>query len=166
MDVKELKSYSNYNLYANGLIADLLKSIPIELLEKEIENSFPSIIKTLCHNWDAEYVWMTRLNKQPFTTFPSENFEGNAYEIIEEMLKTSTAFNEYVQNQNGETLSIKLPIKTSKGFEFEQSRYQMIHHCINHSTQHRGQLITMCRQVGIREFKPLDYIWYLRNLNQ
>ena len=54
MEGKELKTYSNYNQHANSLIAELLISQSKEILEQQTASSFPSIIKTVAHIWDAE----------------------------------------------------------------------------------------------------------------
>ena len=35
-------------------------------------------------------------------------------------------------------------------------------HCMNHSTFHRGNLITMMRNMGMLEFPATDFIDYLR----
>jgi uncharacterized damage-inducible protein DinB len=39
-------------------------------------------------------------------------------------------------------------------------------HCFNHSTQHRGQLITMMRTLGLDRIPATDLIVYQRSLRQ
>jgi len=39
----------------------------------------------------------------------------------------------------------------------------MVHHCMNHSTYHRGQLITLARQLGMKEGVPsTDLLYFSR----
>ena len=52
-----------------------------------------------------------------------------------------------------------------RGNAHRQSAWQMIMHCCNHSTQHRGQLITQMRQLGLEEIPATDLVrfWRLRD---
>jgi uncharacterized damage-inducible protein DinB len=52
-------------------------------------------------------------------------------------------------------------IHSAKG-EFNQKASDMIHHCMNHQTFHRGQIITMARQLGLTEFPRTDFIIFKR----
>jgi len=162
MESKELKSYASYNLWANRILVNALRGLSIAQLEQEITSSFPSIIQTAAHNWGAEFLWLKRLEGLSPTSFPAKDFQGSSHEMLDELLATSIAFDNFVQAQDENSLSQVIQISTTKGEIFEQSRYQMIHHCINHSSYHRGQITTMCRQIGITDFKSMDYIWYLR----
>jgi DinB family len=43
-----------------------------------------------------------------------------------------------------------------------QSRYEFILHMINHNTYHRGQIVTMCRRLGVLDNVPaMDYEAFL-----
>ena len=57
-----------------------------------------------------------------------------------------------------------LTYKNSKGIQFS-SYSETILHCINHSTYHRGQIITMLRQLGQNNLLSTDYITYCRGIN-
>lgn len=63
-----------------------------------------------------------------------------------------------------EEFDLAMPIgyKTSKGDGFENTVLDIFFHIINHSTYHRGQIATNCKENGI---EPLlsDYIFYKRN---
>lgn len=50
-----------------------------------------------------------------------------------------------------------------KGNEYKQTFAQIIMHCMNHSTYHRGQIITCMHQLKITEIPQTDFIYYLRN---
>jgi uncharacterized damage-inducible protein DinB len=48
-----------------------------------------------------------------------------------------------------------------------QSRYEYILHVVNHSSYHRGQVVTLCRALGVtREIPVTDYdayLWWIEN---
>lgn len=162
MDIQEIKRYAKYNLWANERLISCLQKLSNEQLDQEIVNSFPSIIKTITHNWLAEYLWLERWKGTSLKEFPYSDYSGSHQERFAEILKTSQAVYDYVQGLEETALAEIITISTLAGNEYRHSRYQMIHHCLNHSTYHRGQITMMCKQLGMNELGPFDYIWYLR----
>ena len=69
----------------------------------------------------------------------------------------------YVKKLSGTDLEkvVKLDAPWAKG---ELARYEFIQHMINHSTYHRGQLVTMGRVLGITDAPGTDYNFF--NLKQ
>ena len=63
--LKDLINYVKYNLWANQKICDFLKTLSDEEVNKEIMSSFSSLQKTLIHVWDAQVIWLTRLQSEP-----------------------------------------------------------------------------------------------------
>lgn len=165
MEAQELKSYVNYNLWANKRVVQLLRSCTTEQLEQTVVNSFPSIIETAAHIWDAEYLWLKRLEGYSEKDFPSKHFKGTSLDILDKLITISQDMVNYVQDKSEAYLFSKQEFNTTKGIHYSFPYYQMIHHCMNHSSYHRGQLITLCRQIGITEFESVDYITYLRLLS-
>lgn len=93
---------------------------------------------------------------------PSHNFTGTFEEATKGLLSTSQGFIDYLQHQSEEGLSEKIQITNTLGENNMHSPQEMIHHCMNHSTYHRGQLTTMARQLGVRNIPATDMIAYLR----
>lgn len=52
--------------------------------------------------------------------------------------------------------------KTLDGKEFKNTVEEVVTHCMNHGTYHRGQLITMLRQAGHTKVGSTDYIRFAR----
>lgn len=162
MEINELKRYAQYNEWANYRIGNILKQLKSEDYDREIISSFPSISKTIWHIWIAEYLWLERVQGRSPSAVPENNFEGRSSELLNKMLLTTKELNLFTERINASSVFEQIEIKNTAGLSFKHSRYQMIHHVINHSSFHRGQIIMMCRQLGIKEFEPLDYIWFLR----
>src|SRR4029079_18390331 len=71
VNMKEiLINYTNYNLWANTTLTDVLKSIDSSLLDRELKSSFPSLRKTMHHIWGGQVVWLQRLSGESLTSFP------------------------------------------------------------------------------------------------
>ena len=56
-----LFDYTQYNVWANALLIDLLKNLNDEQLDQDLGGSFDTVRKTLYHIWGAESIWMQRL---------------------------------------------------------------------------------------------------------
>ncbi len=55
--------------------------------------------------------------------------------------------------------------ENSKGEQFKQPIFQMLLHVFNHGTYHRGQLVTMLRQLGVENIPATDFIVWSREKN-
>lgn len=157
-----LKDYAEFNLWANTQTVNWLKIKPLDLMEREMPSSFPSIRDTLLHIWGAEEIWLERLRLVPPTTFLSQRFTGTVEDVFEGILKNSEAFVAYVQDLPDADFQEVCSFKLLNGTEDSRSRAKMIHHCMNHSTYHRGQIVTMARNFGLTDPPSTDYMKYVR----
>ncbi len=158
-----LLTYVRYNLWANECLIAYLRTLPDTQLNQEIVSSFPSIRKTMLHNWDAEVLWQFRLQGISLPTFPSANFHGDTAELFQNILDTSAKFIVILEAEKAAYLNEKIAYSTiSYGVATKkQKRLDMIHHCLNHSTYHRGQVTMMLRQLGYTNPPHLDFMLYL-----
>ena len=164
---KQIVDYVRYNLWVNTRLVTLFQNSEDSLISKEIVSSFPSIRATLIHLWDVEVLWMMRLQGTSPKEFPSKNFTGSNAEVYINLLAASKAFLDFVETQPAKFFnqSIIFTLLSATG-EFKHEAADMIHHCMNHQTFHRGQLITMARQVGITAFPRTDFIVFKREMSQ
>jgi len=149
----EIVELVKYNLWANKRLVDWLKMNDDELVLKKCYSSFSTILKTVNHILDGQLLYYSALLKTEYVKF--ENSLVN--ESYDELIKQSTAFVEYVENQN--TLKSKRLFKYGD-LEGEFPQYELIQHCVNHSTYHRGQIITMGHQLEFTKAPSTDMLFY------
>ncbi len=154
-----LSQYTSYNLWANKRIAGLLLPLDTAILDKEVKSSFTSLRKTVMHIWDAELAWLNRLRGVAFKWPPTAVFSSPA---INDFLKTSEAFDTYVKGKDEAYFAAATSYKDSKGNDYTTVNSGIVMHCMNHSTFHRGQIVTMLRETGITQLVSTDLITYLR----
>jgi uncharacterized damage-inducible protein DinB len=154
-----------YNLWANDRICAWIKKAETKV-DDELTSSFPTIRKTLYHLWDAQFIWLTRLNGESPNTWPSHSFKGNLDEAIEGVKKNSSEFIAFIENLKPEDYQRRVEFKALDGTSFFNTVEDIIIHVMNHSTYHRGQLITMLRMVGFTAVESTDFIRYLRVLEK
>lgn len=156
-----LLSYAQYNLWANNRVSDFLKSLPDEQWDKEIVSSFSSLRKTLFHSYGAQAVWILRLQGNSLSSFPKAD-SLNETQLIDGLLDTSKKLIEFVEGSSDSFLQSTIKYKNLAGDEFSNSVADIIQHVINHSTFHRGQIITLLRQLGHTKLFATDYIAFCR----
>ena len=157
-----LRNYTKYNIWANERICEVLGKLDPALLDKELTSSLKTLRKTIYHIWDAETIWHKRLNGKSLSGWPSESFKGDFAEFQTQFLGVSGNFFMYVLNKDKTQLKQELTYKNMEGKKFTHKITNIILHCINHSTFHRGQIITMLRNLGVTELPSTDYIAFLR----
>lgn len=161
VDAREIQGrYAAYNLWANGQLADWLAAAPADAWTIEIESSFNSLQKTALHIWSAEYLWLQVLLDEPYDDNPTKNFHGEPNELVAGWLQASARFAEYVASLSEEAIA---GTRGSGSDRPPLSVSDIIQHCMNHSTYHRGQLITMGRQAGLPSPPQTDFIHYVRS---
>lgn len=149
----------SYNVWANKRIAQLLNRIDNTLLDKEVLSSFNSLRETVHHIWDAEIIWLSRM-QQKTVNWPPTNVFVNP--TITQFVETSEEFLAFVRSKDEVFLNNSTSYKNSKGETFTTLNSGIIMHCMNHSTFHRGQIVTMLRGLGVTDLLSTDLIGYLR----
>jgi uncharacterized damage-inducible protein DinB len=157
-----LLQFSGYHLWANGLLLAVINELPPEKQQAIVKSSFNSLYKTVLHIWEAESIWWQRLKQQEQVIRPGDNFSGGMKEVGEELMQQSAQWNEWVANCNELALQQAFVYKNSKKEQFEQPFYQVLLHLFNHGTYHRGQLVTLLRQLEVEKIPATDFIVWSR----
>lgn len=153
---KQIEALAAYNVWANKRIVQWLKSNDQKLITQECSSSFSSILKTINHIWDGELFYISALKKQTI----QKAWDGSIEKAYEGLISQSKAFLEYVETQDTNDLeaSRSVTIKTIDGLF---PKYELIQHCMNHSTFHRGQIVTMGHQLGLNKAPSTDMLFYI-----
>lgn len=153
-----MRSYTAYNHWANQQLADWLQAAAEEDLNREIESSFSSLKETVLHIWSAEYLWLQTVKDESAENNPAKHFKGSKDDLLKGWLQASENFSNHVKSMSLADLQAKRPNSRGDGHTVIAD---MIHHCMNHSTYHRGQLITIGRQAGLESPPRTDFIYYV-----
>jgi uncharacterized damage-inducible protein DinB len=155
--------YAAYNLWADERMVTLFRQADPSLLSQEVVSSFPSLRLTLLHLWAVEDIWFERLNGRSPQQFLSTGFTGTDQDIFDGLIAQSVKTLRFIAAQPEAyfTTPLQFNLLTASG-QFTHTPAEMIQHLFNHQTSHRGQLITMGRQLGITDFPRTDYIIWAR----
>lgn len=157
-----LLPFTAYHLWANQQLIATIESLPAGLAEKEVKSSFSSLAKTLLHMWDAESIWWQRMKLQEKTVRPSDEFSGDVKDICQSLLQQNRQWLQWVTQAQEYAFQHEFIYYNSKKEKFKQPVWEVLLHLFNHGTYHRGQIVTMLRQLDVARIPPTDYIVFSR----
>ncbi len=143
-----------YTIWANDQLIQWLHSADETTWEEKRPSSFSSLNETTRHLWNAEYGWLTRLKDKPWESIPQVSTKDD---VLNGWQTTSRALAKY-----GLSLLSNDPNGTRRVGDGEMRIDDIIHHVCNHATYHRGQLITIGRQVGLNNPPRTDYVYFMQ----
>lgn len=158
-----LQQYAAYNLWANQKMIDALNLLSEEQIHQEITSSFSSIYKTVLHLCDGESIWWQRLKLQEHIEVPSHTFTGDFAALQKLLLTQSKQWEDWVNNAGEHQLLHVFRYQHTKAEQLKRQVCQVLLHLFNHNAYHRGQLVTMLRQLGVTKIPATDFNAYLRS---
>ena len=151
-----LQQYAAYNIWANKILFERINKLSEEQINKEIASSFPSVYKTAIHMWLAEEIWWQRLKLAEHIVLQSEKFTGSFADLCTHLAKQSQQWKEWVDAASDNQLNHVFAYVRNK----EQNKmavHDLLLHLFNHATYHRGQLVTLLRQLGEDKIPATDF---------
>ena len=153
---------ADYNIWANNIVHSWFEKITDEQWEQPIVSSFESISATALHIARAETIWLERLNNVSSPVWLPAGFNDVKKETIVIWKKASQNLKSFIENFDETKMQTNLIFKRINGEAIEQPHYQIFSHVFNHSTYHRGQIVTMLRQVGFTGVSSTDMSGFFR----
>jgi uncharacterized damage-inducible protein DinB len=154
---------ADYNVWANNVVCSWIDKINDEQWNIQIESSFNSIYATVLHVAGSEKLWSERLDSMPTTDILFNTFKGSKSALARIWKEVSEGLRSCLENFDENILTENLSYKNTLGKAFTLPYYQLFAHVFNHSTYHRGQLVTMFRQAGFTEISSTDMTTYFAN---
>jgi len=138
----------NYTELADQRMIEIFKLASVEM---------PKAERLFSHILNAQHIWAQRMSgRKPlygvWDIHPKENFEGissDNFRLIRIALKDNA-------------LDKRIVYSNSQGISYENGLDEILFHLFNHSTYHRGQVVTLLKKEG---FAPpvTDYIMLKRD---
>ena len=166
MEISYFEQLADYNIWANDLMHSWFDQISEYQWNQHISSSFNSIGLTAIHTVGAEKIWLERLEKVPTPVWIPNTFVGTKQELIKEWKSASMGLKHFISNFDETRLNEVLHFTRINGDKQSSKFYQIFAHVMNHSTYHRGQIVTMLRQVGFTDVASTDMVGYFRKINE
>jgi uncharacterized damage-inducible protein DinB len=160
MNTSDILLQFEYNRWANARLLDAAAALTNEQFVRDLSSSYSSVRDTLTHIVAAEEVWLMRWKG----ISPDSMLDPTYFQDIRS-LKTKWSEVEmdqwnFLSKISDESLQEMVEYQNFKGEVWEYSLWQMIHQMVSHSTYHRGQVVTMLRQMGAAP-AHLDFLLFI-----
>lgn len=138
----------DYNFYCNKKLIELC-SAREDIPEKSIE--------LFSHLLNSHHIWNSRIlgeikKLDAWQMHDKEDWGDIHYENQRSSFDITSNANDF---------ELRIDFENSEGRLFTNTLQDILFHIINHSTHHRGQIMTDLRQHNIEPL-PLDYVFYKR----
>jgi uncharacterized damage-inducible protein DinB len=143
-----------YNNWVVNKYLDWLTTKSEEQLNQEVPSSFPTILKTLYHIWQTQEYWWSHISEN--NDFDFEKIFNKTDDIFNAIRDSSQKLVDYVTALSEQDLEKNIKVE-SPWFQCDFSKYEYIQHLIIHGTYHRGQIVTIGRNIGITDAPMTDY---------
>ena len=158
MNLSQIKELFEYNSWANEKLMNFVESEGLAYFTRELGGSFPSIRDTFVHILGVEELWLSRwqgengqlLNPHDFPTLDS---------LKDRWHPQQRRLNEYLLGLNDNDLEHIIAYKNIHGIPYSLELWKQMLHFSNHSSYHRGQVVTMVRQLKL-EPPSTDLIYF------
>lgn len=148
-----------YTLWADRQILQVVRQVGPEDLNRDAGVSFGSILGTMAHILGAERLWLSRFAGAGLDRVPSiEDFPTLPAWIVG-WEETAAGLEAFLASLSDEQLAATVTWRNSRGQSFTRPLWQPVLQLINHSTYHRGQVVSLLRQMGYAP-PSTDLIYY------
>ncbi|HWC16538.1 MAG TPA: DinB family protein [Terriglobales bacterium] len=154
-----------YNDWANDRMLGAVATIPPEQLKRNLGNSFGSVHDTLAHIVGAEWIWLERWLRRSPVKLPCGSDFNNLEAITDELREVRSNRNRWLGKVSADVLAENVSYCNLRGQSCAYPLWQQLTHVVNHSTYHRGQVVTLLRQLGQKGFST-DFLLFYDERNE
>jgi uncharacterized damage-inducible protein DinB len=148
---KLLLAHTGYSAWAMRQVHEACSGLTVEQLERRFGASHSSLLGTFRHIHDGERVWLIRLGQGDSERLPVEPAPARSFEsLVQSWPELWEGYRRWLEAVSEADLSHEVSTVLPDGAFFRVPRWQIVLHAINHSSFHRGQIITMLRAVDVR----------------
>jgi uncharacterized damage-inducible protein DinB len=151
-----LLAHTGYSAWATRQLLDACSPLTLDQLDRDLGASHTSILRTFRHIHDGERVWLRRLVEVDDVHLSSDPAPEHSFELLVQYWPEMwRGYGEWIESASDDDLTCEIStVLPSTVFPNEENlhtpRWQLVLHAINHSTFHRGQIVSMLRSLGVQ----------------
>ena len=137
-----------YMLWADRLVLAAVRPVREEDLTRDAGVSFQSILGTLAHMLGSQRMWLSRFLGTSLDRVPSIQDFPDKMTWILGWEETASQIEAFLAALTDEQLATPISWTTTRGEPHTHPLWHPVSHMVNHMTYHRGQVISLLRQMG------------------
>ena len=145
-----LERLLDYTVWANHRAMRSAATLSVAEFKRDLGGSFGGVRGTLTHTLGAEWIWLERWKgvspnrRLDEAEFPDVMAVRERWRVIEDHRAS------WLASLREGALAETIRYTTLDKRSFENPLWQLVQHVANHSTYHRGQVITLMRILGAK----------------
>jgi uncharacterized damage-inducible protein DinB len=160
MTQAEIRHHISYSGWASRKLLDATLTLSEEEQRREVGVSHKSLIVTLEHIFFADRIWFARTVDPRVVRGAFGDFSPGET-LATEWPQIQTRWENWAAALTHQDIVRIVDYKDLKGNEHRTPVWQIALHVVNHATLHRGQAMSLLRQLGVAP-PPTDLIFYYR----
>ena len=148
MTLQEITQLVDFNRWATQCFFNVLSELPAELYRRDMHSSHGGIHGTLAHLIGAERGWLSRWQGKSESGTAAISQMHSLAEIHAFWDSVCAEMSHFLASLDDRKLQEALSTTARTG-SYTISYWQMIQHVVDHSSYHRGQIVTILRQLGV-----------------
>ncbi len=166
MSLTDLTQLIDYHYWARDRLLDAVGGLSTEQFTEEMVSSFPSVRDTLVHAYSSEWAWYSRwVGRSPGAPLSPSGFP-DLPTLRRAWVEHESAVRAFVGDLGEAGSGRVIDYRLFNGQAGSSTLAEMVRHVVNHASYHRGQVVTMLRQLGATPPRSLDLITYYRELQR
>jgi uncharacterized damage-inducible protein DinB len=148
-----------YMLWADRLTLGAVREVRPEDLTRDAGISFGSLLGTMAHMLGSQRMWLSRYSGNPVNrVWTIEDF-SSLPDWIQGWEETASGLEAFLAALTDDQLAAPITWTATTGETHALPLWQPVIHLVNHVTYHRGQVVSLLRQMG---YKPptTDLVYY------
>lgn len=165
MHLNDIRTLYDFNYWAKKRIMEVVGTLSSEQYCKDMGSSHGGIRGTLVHTMGAEEIWLKRWKGETISSFAKEGDFPDLTSLTSRWAIVERDILHFCEALAGdEAIQKRFEYKDLRGNAYSSVLYEAMQHLVNHSTYHRGQVVTMLRQAGAKPVAT-DLIAYYREIH-
>lgn len=160
MNKEDVAYLYDYNRWANARILDDVSKLSPEQFTMDLKSSHSSVRDTLAHILAAEWIWLERWKGVSPKALLSPAEFPTVESLVARWAQLEEDYARFIRGLTDESLATVITYTNTRGENWSYPLSQMLQHVGNHSSYHRGQVVTMLRQLGA-DVNPVDLLVFM-----
>jgi uncharacterized damage-inducible protein DinB len=137
-----------YTLWADRTMLNALREVKPEDLTRDAGVSFGSLLGTMIHVLGSQRRWLARFAGSPAQPSPGLADFPDLLAWIQGWEETASGIEAFLASLTEEQLLAEITWEDTEIGPVTRPLWQPVSHMVNHSTYHRGQVVSLMRQLG------------------
>jgi uncharacterized damage-inducible protein DinB len=139
-----------YTEWANRRAIRMTATLSVDDFRRDLGSSHGGVRGTLAHVLGSEWIWLERWKGVSPNRGVDEGEFGDVIALRARWKAIEQHRHSWFENLDEAAVSKTIRYQNLKGKSFKAPLWQLVQHVCNHSTYHRGQVVSFLRQLGAK----------------